>query len=56
MKDPKDPIHGRSDNRGVDRLLAELLHELSRASVPGRIDELARQLQEELARRSEKAK
>lgn len=44
-----------SDAGDVDRLLSELLVELKKASVPGKIDELAKKLQEQLDRDRRKA-
>ena len=54
MRDAEKGKRNDSDAGDVNKLQSELLVELGKASVPGRIDQLARKLQEQLDRGGKK--
>lgn len=54
MSDTEKPGRDGSHQGDVDTLLSDLLVELKKATIPGRIDELARKLQEQLDRLGKK--
>lgn len=54
MSDAEKDRPDDSDAADVEKLQSELLVELNKASVPGRIDQLARKLQERLDRSGKK--